>query len=274
MIRRSHLVASLVLLVAACTSIPASDRQPSSKEIPAEVYIAVLDAAAGMLAPQVDGPLYVEMERIPAHVSPDRVREAGFELRSACDPGGRHFAPGQPVTPEPGVWVVDAVYSSRGGGTGHEDIFIVRCDDGSCRATGGHGIGALVAIQEGCDGGEAASLPRSADAACGGITGVVRIADNPGGLLAGAQVVLAGTQAGAITDRDGRFVIRPGGVPGAAHQGELRVVRLGYRPVTVPLTLHPDSATVVRVAMPKSMPRPEWQREPEVEVEVRSCRAV
>jgi hypothetical protein len=272
MIRRSLFVVGIAVFIAACASRTAHDPQPSPSDVPAKVYVALLEAAAGMLAPQVDGPLYVKRERIPAHVSPDLVREAGFELRSACGPGSRHFVPGQPVTPEPGVWVVDAVYSSRGGGTGHEDIFIVRCDDGNCRATGGHGIGALVAIQRDCDDSQAARPPRPVEATCGAITGVARIADDPGGVLPGAQVMLAGTGAGAITDLDGRFVIPPERMPASHFEGELRMVRMGYRPVTVPLATYPDSATVVRIAMPKTMPRSEWQREPAAEVEVRSCR--
>jgi len=99
----------------------------------------------------------------------------------------------------------------------------------------------------------------------------VRIVDEPGGLLPGASVRLAGSMVGAVTDRDGRFLIPAERVGPAPSVDEVHVVRLGHRPASVPISTHPDSATVVRIAMPKSMPRPEWQREPEVEVEVRSC---
>lgn len=46
--------------------------------------------------------------------------------------------------------------------------------------------------------------------------------------IAAAQVVLTGTRQGAVTDADGRYVLR-GVAPGTAL---LRVVRLGYQPIT------------------------------------------
>jgi hypothetical protein len=251
----------------------------SMDAIPDEVYLAVIEAAADRLASQVDPPLHVASEDIPPSITADKLRPFGFEIRSRCD-GGINFQMGTPATPASGIWVVDVVTSLRGGtrerrAAGHDDKYIVRCDEQGCSATGGHGIGALLMVGSGpCVDKPLVGTPVSLDriGGCGGVAGEVRIADNPGGVLRGASVRLAGSMAGAVTDRDGRFLIPAGRVGSTPSGDELHVVRLGYRPVTVPITLHPDSATLVRVAMPKSMPRPEWQREPEVEVEIRSCR--
>ncbi|MEO7647225.1 MAG: SusC/RagA family TonB-linked outer membrane protein [Gemmatimonadaceae bacterium] len=81
----------------------------------------------------------------------------------------------------------------------------------------------------------------------GTISGVVtdRASQRP---LPEVQVLVAGTQRGAMTDRDGRYTIR--GVPAGTH--EVRARRVGYAPVSERVTVGVGATSTVNFVMAES----------------------
>ena len=96
----------------------------------------------------------------------------------------------------------------------------------------------------------AAALPTWATAqpAGGSIRG--RVTEAGGTVpLAAVQVVVTGTRQGAITDQDGRYVVR--GVPPGSVL--LRVVRLGYQPVTRTVTVTAGGEVVADLSLERAV---------------------
>lgn len=85
---------------------------------------------------------------------------------------------------------------------------------------------------------------RSLGAQAGTVSGRVMIggSDTP---VRAAQVVVVGTQLGAMTDGDGRF--RIANVPAASR--ELNVKRIGFKPLTVPFTRDASGNATVAISL-------------------------
>ena len=91
------------------------------------------------------------------------------------------------------------------------------------------------------------ALSLQAQVATGRITG--RITDKDGGApIDGAQVLVEGTNVGAITAADGRFTVT--GVPTGAHQ--IRVIRIGYQSARLETTTRSGQATTLDVVLTKA----------------------
>jgi TonB-linked SusC/RagA family outer membrane protein len=96
----------------------------------------------------------------------------------------------------------------------------------------------------------AAVLPEWVAAQTGSGTIRGRITEAPGTVpVAAAQVIITGTRQGTISDGDGRYVIR--GV--SAGTVLLRVVRLGYQPVTRTVRVTDGAETVEDVSLDKAV---------------------
>lgn len=216
-------------------------------EIPAEVYSTLLEAVGERLGPRDGSP---------------------FQLSVA-----------EAVSPEAGYWVFALVYSSLPG-SGHADTWIVDCTGPACVASGGHGPGGLVVS------GTPASHPGTPvppgpleDArVCGGVVGEVRSPEPPGDPLPGVQVEPLDDELqpldrrrGTVTDAAGRFTLEPDVFPAPQFEGHLRLSAMNRSPTDVPIQVRPDRAVVLRLELPRSMPRPEWQDEATVRVESLPC---
>jgi TonB-linked SusC/RagA family outer membrane protein len=88
------------------------------------------------------------------------------------------------------------------------------------------------------------ALTLQAQGATGRITG--RITDKEGGTpIDGAQVLVEGTNVGALTAADGRFTVT--GVPAGVHQ--IRIIRLGYQSARLETTTRSGQATTLDVVL-------------------------